>query len=193
MGLGSLATIGVKQPRNLSIVVLDNRRYGETGMQASHTQFGIDLAGIARGCRFAAARDRFKRSPNWTRRIAPVAATGACIRSGHGRPKPCRACCRARDGNEIKFALHAGGGEIAAIDMSIEHDGKNHRWPRDRARSPRRHRRARRGCWQIARYHAGSDHDPGRRRSGLRRLCPQQGARLRRCRHQLRSRAPARR
>src|SRR6476659_8737121 len=40
MGLGSLATIGVKQPRNLSIVVLDNRHYGETGMQASHTAWG---------------------------------------------------------------------------------------------------------------------------------------------------------
>jgi len=42
MGLGSLATIGVKQPANLSIVVLDNRHYGETGMQASHTNAGID-------------------------------------------------------------------------------------------------------------------------------------------------------
>ena len=38
MGLGSLATIGVKQPKNLAIVVLDNAHYGETGMQASHTQ-----------------------------------------------------------------------------------------------------------------------------------------------------------
>src|SRR3954468_18671473 len=28
MGLGSLATIGVKQPTNLSIVVIDNRQYG---------------------------------------------------------------------------------------------------------------------------------------------------------------------
>ena len=56
MGLGSLATIGVKQPVNLSIVVLDNRRYGETGMQASHTDSGIDLIGIARACRFADAR-----------------------------------------------------------------------------------------------------------------------------------------
>ncbi len=32
MGMGSLATIGVKQPRNLAIVVLDNQHYGETGM-----------------------------------------------------------------------------------------------------------------------------------------------------------------
>jgi thiamine pyrophosphate-dependent acetolactate synthase large subunit-like protein len=52
MGLGSLATIGVKQPANLSIVVLDNRRYGETGMQASHTEWGIDLVGVAKACRF---------------------------------------------------------------------------------------------------------------------------------------------
>jgi thiamine pyrophosphate-dependent acetolactate synthase large subunit-like protein len=52
MGLGSLATIGVKQPANLSIVVLDNRHYGETGMQASHTDAGINLIGIARACRF---------------------------------------------------------------------------------------------------------------------------------------------
>src|SRR4029077_10159168 len=35
MGLGSLATIGVKQPQNLAILVLDNRRYGETGVVAS--------------------------------------------------------------------------------------------------------------------------------------------------------------
>ncbi len=33
MGLGSLATIGPERPSNLSIVVLDNERYGETGMQ----------------------------------------------------------------------------------------------------------------------------------------------------------------
>lgn len=55
MGIGSFATIGVKQPKNLGIVVLDNRHYGETGMQQSHTHAGIDLAGVARACRFAQA------------------------------------------------------------------------------------------------------------------------------------------
>jgi phosphonopyruvate decarboxylase len=49
MGIGSLATIGVKQPRNLAIVVLDNGRYGETGMQPSHTSLGTDLVAVARG------------------------------------------------------------------------------------------------------------------------------------------------
>jgi hypothetical protein len=33
MGLGSLATAGVQKPKNLSVVVIDNERYGETGMQ----------------------------------------------------------------------------------------------------------------------------------------------------------------
>jgi thiamine pyrophosphate-dependent acetolactate synthase large subunit-like protein len=50
MGLGSLATIGVQQPANLAIVVFDNGLYGETGMQASHTQSGVDLLGVARSC-----------------------------------------------------------------------------------------------------------------------------------------------
>ena len=52
MGLGSLATIGVQQPKNLSVVVLDNEHYGETGMQPSHTRFGIDLAATAKACGF---------------------------------------------------------------------------------------------------------------------------------------------
>ena len=56
MGLGSLATIGVKQPANLAIVVLDNQHYGETGMQPSHTRDGIDLVAIARACKFGEAR-----------------------------------------------------------------------------------------------------------------------------------------
>jgi thiamine pyrophosphate-dependent acetolactate synthase large subunit-like protein len=56
MGIGSLATIGVKRPSNLSVVVIDNRHYGETGMQASHTAAGIDLIGIAKACRFDDAR-----------------------------------------------------------------------------------------------------------------------------------------
>lgn len=56
MGIGSLATIGVKQIENLSIVVLDNQHYGETGMQASHTMHGIDLVALAKAARFRHAR-----------------------------------------------------------------------------------------------------------------------------------------
>ena len=50
MGLGSLATIGVQRPANLAVIVFDNGLYGETGAQASHTQAGTDLVGVARAC-----------------------------------------------------------------------------------------------------------------------------------------------
>ena len=52
MGLGALATIAVQRPRNLAIIVMDNERYGETGMQDTHTRFGVDLAGIAKSAGF---------------------------------------------------------------------------------------------------------------------------------------------
>jgi thiamine pyrophosphate-dependent acetolactate synthase large subunit-like protein len=47
MGLGSLATVATQRPPNLAIVVLDNERYGETGMQLTHTAGAVDLAAIA--------------------------------------------------------------------------------------------------------------------------------------------------
>lgn len=49
MGIGSLGSIAVKQPKNLTIVVLDNGHFGETGMQRSHSSLGADLVGIAKG------------------------------------------------------------------------------------------------------------------------------------------------
>lgn len=53
MGLGALATIAVQAPRNLSVVVLDNERYGETGMQETHTAHGVDLAKMAKAAGIA--------------------------------------------------------------------------------------------------------------------------------------------
>ena len=57
MGMGSLATIGVQRPKNLAVIVFDNQRYGETGMQASHTDKGVDLVGVAKSCGIARAFD----------------------------------------------------------------------------------------------------------------------------------------
>ena len=57
MGLGSLATIAMKKPGNLSLVVLDNGYYAETGMQRSHTGMGLDLHAMARAAGFASASD----------------------------------------------------------------------------------------------------------------------------------------
>lgn len=55
MNPGALANIGVRKPCNLSVVVLDNERFGETGEQTSHTAAGVDIAGIAMASGFAAA------------------------------------------------------------------------------------------------------------------------------------------
>ena len=57
MGLGSLATIGIQRPSNLAVIVFDNGVYGETGMQPSHTQSGVDLIGIAGACGIGACLD----------------------------------------------------------------------------------------------------------------------------------------
>ena len=50
MGLGSLATVAVQTPTNLTIVVFDNEHYGETGMQLSATADEADIAAVANGC-----------------------------------------------------------------------------------------------------------------------------------------------
>jgi thiamine pyrophosphate-dependent acetolactate synthase large subunit-like protein len=52
MGLGALATAGAKKADNLAVVVVDNERYGETGMQPTHTSVGVDLAGVAQSSGF---------------------------------------------------------------------------------------------------------------------------------------------
>jgi thiamine pyrophosphate-dependent acetolactate synthase large subunit-like protein len=57
MGLGALATIGLQRPRNLAVIVFDNGVYGETGMQPSATQGGVDLVGVARASGIATCLD----------------------------------------------------------------------------------------------------------------------------------------
>jgi thiamine pyrophosphate-dependent acetolactate synthase large subunit-like protein len=77
MGLGSLATIGVQKPENLAVVAIDNERYGETGMQATHTAHGVDLAAVAKACGFQEAREI--RKPDEIERLREVI---------HERPGP---------------------------------------------------------------------------------------------------------
>ncbi len=50
MGMGALSTVAARAPGNLSIAVLDNGQFGETGHQASHTALGTDLAAVAAAC-----------------------------------------------------------------------------------------------------------------------------------------------
>ena len=54
MNLGSLATIGLLQPSNLVLVVMDNEEYATTGGQRTPTAHGADLEAAARALRIAA-------------------------------------------------------------------------------------------------------------------------------------------
>jgi thiamine pyrophosphate-dependent acetolactate synthase large subunit-like protein len=76
MNVGSLATIAVLNPPNLSVVCVDNGHYGETGYQKSHTSLGVDLERIAAG-------SGIKRSLT-IENEGEIAAGARLIREGNG-------------------------------------------------------------------------------------------------------------
>ena len=82
MGLASLATIATQAPANLAIVVLDNERHGETGMQPTHTAHRTDLAAAAAACGFAEVRAGRGRSR--PPRRAPAGSRDAGTHLPHG-------------------------------------------------------------------------------------------------------------
>ena len=49
MGIGSLGSAAVRAPENLTVVVLDNGHFGETGMQRSHSGLCARLLDVAHG------------------------------------------------------------------------------------------------------------------------------------------------
>src|SRR5579862_5339372 len=115
MGIGSLATIGVKQPKNLAIVVLDNAHYGETGMQPSHTKSGIDLPAMALACRFKHARA--------VSRIEEAAEVRALLHEGEGsilvgariKEEEVSRVLPLRDGHAIKQRFMAALGSDQSV------------------------------------------------------------------------------
>ena len=52
MNLGSLSTIANVNPKNLTIIIIDNGSYGSTGNQKTHTSKNTQLEIIARGAGF---------------------------------------------------------------------------------------------------------------------------------------------
>lgn len=76
MNLGALATIAVLNPANLSILVVDNGHYGETGYQKSHTSLGVDLEKIAAGA-------GIKRTAT-VEKTADLASGARLLREGNG-------------------------------------------------------------------------------------------------------------
>ena len=61
MAMGAFATIAVQAPKNLTIAILDNGHYGETGMQLSHSGHGVELGNVAKSVNF-----------DWTARITDM-------------------------------------------------------------------------------------------------------------------------
>lgn len=53
MAFGALATIAIRKPANLTLAVLDNGRFGQTGMQETHTGRGLPLEQVAKACGFS--------------------------------------------------------------------------------------------------------------------------------------------
>ena len=88
MGLGSLATVAIQEIENLSIVVIDNQRYGETGNQPTHTQFGVDLAGVAAAVGFQESETLYTMEAveRWIPRL-------------YGAPHAVFACVKVRPGS----------------------------------------------------------------------------------------------
>jgi thiamine pyrophosphate-dependent acetolactate synthase large subunit-like protein len=76
MNVGTLATIAVLNPPNLSIVCVDNGHYGETGYQKSHTSLGVDLEKMAIGAGLKITRT--------VRSEAELADGARLLREGNG-------------------------------------------------------------------------------------------------------------
>ncbi|WP_395345866.1 thiamine pyrophosphate-dependent enzyme [Variovorax sp. UC122_21] len=55
MGLGSLATAAVDRTENLTVVVIDNEHYAETGMQPAHAGRGVNITEVAKATGFPQA------------------------------------------------------------------------------------------------------------------------------------------
>ena len=104
MNLGSLATIAVVNPSNLSILCVDNGHYGETGYQKSHTSLGVDLEKIAIGSGIGTTCTVTKREeiPEAARMIRETNGTAfVCVRVAPTEPAAFRrlldpAACRTR-------------------------------------------------------------------------------------------------
>jgi thiamine pyrophosphate-dependent acetolactate synthase large subunit-like protein len=111
MGLGSLLTVAVHKPANLTVAVLDNGHFGETGMQKSHAGLGSRLEVIAQGAGFLAVDviDDLKGIAEYRGRLHDVTSGPRFvrIRIAHGTPER---ALPPRDGTYVKnrFRQHLG-------------------------------------------------------------------------------------
>jgi thiamine pyrophosphate-dependent acetolactate synthase large subunit-like protein len=96
MGLGALATIAVQKPSNLALVAFDNERYGETGMQPTHTAHDVDLAAMARAAGIPVTGSVHDQAALAAALPAIRAEPARCSSRSRCAPSLCRSCCRPR-------------------------------------------------------------------------------------------------
>lgn len=114
MGVGALATVGtIAKPENLCVTVIDNGRFGETGMQVSQTGHGIDLGAIARGSGFGHVLDVTDAAGIERLRELLRPAGGPTFASIHVAPHNPPRSLPSRDGVYLKnrFRDHLGLGQ----------------------------------------------------------------------------------
>ena len=102
MGVGSLATIGAHRPKNLSIVVMDNELYAETGMQSTHTARGVSIVAIAKGACFSVAETVYTQSELERGLTALYETAGTVLLDVKLSSKRYPMSIRMRDGVHIK-------------------------------------------------------------------------------------------
>ena len=107
MGLGALATIAVQRAKNLAVVVIDNEVYGETGMQYTHTRFGVDLAGVAAAAGFQSARTVYTQSDLDTLSVALYDAPGPLFADVKVSTEHHETILPPRDGTYLKHRFRA--------------------------------------------------------------------------------------
>lgn len=107
MGIGSLATVAVQAPKNLAICVFDNERYGETGMQTTHTASVADLALTAQGLGIKNTGTITDESELKADLHAIVNADGPVFRSIKVRAEPLEFVLPSKDGVHLKNRFRA--------------------------------------------------------------------------------------
>jgi thiamine pyrophosphate-dependent acetolactate synthase large subunit-like protein len=110
MGMGALATAAAQNPANLSVVVLDNGHFGETGMQRSHTSLGTRLVDVAKACGIARSREVFQLSEAAALAQDVNARQGLLFAQVHIRQEDLPRQLPTRDGTYLKnrMRLHLG-------------------------------------------------------------------------------------
>lgn len=110
MGMGAMATAAAQNPSNLSVVVLDNGHFGETGMQRSHSSLGTRLVDVAKACGIADAREVFQLSEAAALAQDIQARQGLLFAQVHIKQEDLPRALPTRDGTYLKnrLRLHLG-------------------------------------------------------------------------------------